>query len=34
MRDHGAGQLLERSFAHAHETGRMRRTHLRRHATF
>jgi transposase len=25
------GELLERSFAHAYETGRMRRTHLRGH---
>ena len=25
------GELLERSFAHRYETGRMRRTHLRGH---
>ena len=25
------GELLERSFAHCYDTGRMRRTHLRRH---
>lgn len=25
------GELIERPFAHMHETGRMRRTHLRRH---
>jgi transposase len=25
------GELIERSFAHAYQTGAMRRTHLRRH---